>query len=261
MPDIIIEIWSIEKEALLVEFADIAQCYKWLNSRSHRKYTKIHEYFTIPTIVLSTLTGTASFAQLNFPYGAINYTPYIIGTITIFIGILSTIQQYLKVTELKENYRISSILWDKYARNIRIELSKAPVERMDAGNFMRLTRNDFDHLMETTPIISQKTIKDFKRKLMGTDNSDERKIYNALKKPDILDRIVSVEVNRHQWYKTPNNEGQDNISHIITQEQRNSNNGKPLETIIKGHEEKGKCSEEIDEEKGNLYNSKFDSDK
>ena len=193
--------WSIEQENLLVEWCDIAQCYKWLNSRSHRTYTEMHEWLTIPAIVLSTLTGTASFAQLSFPYGAINYTPYIIGTITIFIGVLTTVQQYLKVTELKENYRISAILWDKYARNIRIELARAPNERMDARNFMKLCRNELDHLMETAPLIGQKTIKQFKAKFMGEENSPERIIYDALIKPDICGAIVSAETNRHHWFK------------------------------------------------------------
>jgi hypothetical protein len=185
--------WSIEQENLLVEWCDIAQCYKWLNSCAYRKYSRMHSFFTIPTIVFSTLTGTASFAQFNFPIEAQIYTPYIIGSITLFVGVLSTIQQYLKVTELKENYRISTILWDKYARNIRIELTRNPKERMDAGNFLKLTRTEFDHLMESTPLIPNQVIKLFKEKFMGQEGSKQREIYNQLKKPDICDVLVSSE--------------------------------------------------------------------
>lgn len=104
--------WSVEKELLLVEWADTAQCYRWLNSHSYRRYTALHAWFTIPTIFLSTLTGTASFIQLR---GDIQFFQFIIGSISLFVGILSTIQQFLKVSELKENYRISAILWDKYS--------------------------------------------------------------------------------------------------------------------------------------------------
>lgn len=193
--------WSIEQENLLVEWCDIAQCYRWLNSSSHRTYTKLHEWYTIPTIILSTLTGTASFAQLSFPLGVINYSPYIIGSVTIFVGVLTTIQQYQKITEFKENYRISAILWDKYQRNIRIELSRAPDERMDARNFLKLCRNELDHLMETTPLITQRTIKKFQIKFKGEPGTPERKIYDDLKKPDILGAIISAETNRHHWFK------------------------------------------------------------
>jgi hypothetical protein len=200
--------WSTEQENLLVEWCDIAQCYKWLNSSSHRTYTKLHDWYTIPTIILSTLTGTASFAQLSFPFGVINYSPYIIGSVTIFVGVLTTIQQYQKITEFKENYRISAILWDKYQRNIRIELARAPDERMDARNFLKLCRNELDHLMETTPLITQRTIKKFKIKFKGEVGTPERKIYDDLKKPDILGAIISAETNRHHWFK--NDEMMDN---------------------------------------------------
>jgi hypothetical protein len=194
--------WTVEKEMLLVEWADMAKCYKWMTLKAHKKYTKLHKFFTIPTIVLSTLTGTASFALSGLPSNATIYAPYIIGSTTIFIGILSTIQQFLKISELKESFLISAILWDKYARNISIELSKEPLERMNSKNFMKVTRVNFDHLMESTPPIPQNIVLLFKKKFMGKEGSEQRTIYNALKKPDILDFIVSTDINRHQWYKS-----------------------------------------------------------
>ncbi len=190
--------WSVEKELLLVEWADIAQCYRWLNSHSYRRYTGLHAWFTIPTIFLSTLTGTASFVQQR---REIQYIQFIIGTISLFVGVLSTIQQFLKISELKENYRISAIMWDKYSRNIRIELTKSPNERMNAGSFMKTTRTEFDHLMETTPPISKYSIDEFKRCFKGKEGSDRRKSYDALKRPDILDKITTADNNRNQWFK------------------------------------------------------------
>ena len=190
--------WSVEKELLLVEWADTAQCYRWLNSHSYRRYTGLHAWFTIPTIFLSTLTGTASFIQQRED---IKYIQFIIGTISLFVGVLSTIQQFLKISELKENYRISAIMWDKYSRNIRIELTKSPSERMNAGSFMKTTRTEFDHLMETTPPISKYTIDQFKHHFKGKEGSERRKSYDALRRPDILDKITTADNNRNQWFK------------------------------------------------------------
>ena len=124
--------WSPENEMILVEWCDAAQCYKWLHSRSHVHYAKANAWFTIPAIVLSTISGTASFAQTSLPDEYKPLAPVAIGSLNIFIGILTTIQQYLKIAELNEAHRAMSIAWDKYARNIRIELSKAPDERSDA---------------------------------------------------------------------------------------------------------------------------------
>jgi hypothetical protein len=184
----------------MVEWCDVAQCYKWLNSRSHEKYSNLNAWFTIPAIVLSTISGTASFAQSSLPDAYQVYSPMAIGAINIFIGILTTVQQYLKIAELNESHRVSSISWDKFSRNIRIELAKKPEERMDAGHFLKLCRQEFDRLMETSPIIHDDIIKEFKRKFEGKPGTIERERFDQLKKPDICDIIVSANETRHQWY-------------------------------------------------------------
>lgn len=161
--------WSYENEQILVEWCDVAQCYKWLNSKAHGKYSYRHAWFTIPAITLSTISGTASFAQTSIPLRYQRYAPMIIGTINILIGILTTIQQYLKISELNESHRVSAISWDKFARNIRIELAKDPSERMDAKSFIKISRQEFDRLMETSPAIPEDIIRQFKETFEGQD--------------------------------------------------------------------------------------------
>jgi hypothetical protein len=192
--------WSPENELIMVEWCDVAQCYKWLNARSHQKFSNLNAWFTIPAIVLSTISGTASFAQTSLPLEYQTFSPMAIGAINIFIGILTTVQQYLKIAELNEAHRVSSISWDKFSRNIRIELAKRPEERMDAGHFLKLCRQEFDRLMETSPIIQDDIIKEFNYKFQGKPGSPERERFEQLKKPDICDIIVSANETRHQWY-------------------------------------------------------------
>lgn len=191
--------WSEENETILVEWCDVAQCYKWLNARAHGKYSYMHAWFTIPAITLSTVSGTASFAQASLPVAYQTYAPMVIGTINILIGILTTVQQYLKISELNEAHRVSSISWDKYARNIRIELAKTPEERMDAGSFIKLCRQEFDRLMETSPMIPTNIITEFGIKFRGKDPEAIEK-FKKLRKPDICDTIISVNETRHKWY-------------------------------------------------------------
>jgi len=184
--------WTKENEDIMIEWCDVAQCYKWLNTRAHQKYSKKHAWFTIPTIVLSTITGTASFAQTSLPLNYQPYAPMVIGTINICIGILSTVQQYLKISELNESHRVASIAWDKFARNIKIELAKSPLERMECGQFLKHNRQEYDRLMETSPSIPLDILGEFKKSLPGRVGSDQRKKYDTLKKPDICDTIVSA---------------------------------------------------------------------
>ena len=191
--------WSEENETILVEWCDIAQCYKWLYSRSHSQYALMHAWFTIPTIILSTISGTASFAQASIPIEFQSYATLGIGTLNILIGICATVQQYLKISELNEAHRVSAISWDKFARNIRIELAKTPDERTDAGSFIKICRQEFDRLMETSPRIPDKTVNEFIDKFRGS-TEEERNKFKSLKKPDICDTITSVNETRHKWY-------------------------------------------------------------
>lgn len=196
--------WSPDNEKIMIEWCDVAQCYKWLNYRSHGKLSTMHAWFTIPAIVFSTISGTASFAQESFPDNIKSYAPAIIGSINIFIGILTTIQQYLKISELNEAHRVSAISWDKFARNIRIELAKKPAERDNAGHFLKLCRQEFDRLMETSPSINDNVIDEFTQKFSGKPGTDKRLRFERLRKPDICDTIVSVDETRNKWYEQLN---------------------------------------------------------
>lgn len=196
--------WSPENEEILVEWCDVAKVYKWLSAKSHAKYRRLSARFTLPAITLSTITGTASFAQSSLPISLQAYAPAVIGSINIFIGILTTVQQYLKIGELNEAYRVASIAWDKFARNIKIELSKDPSERTDAGQFTKLCRNEYDRLMETSPPIEDDIIKLFKSTFQGKPNTTMREIYDELRKPDICSTIISCNATRNPWYKNIN---------------------------------------------------------
>ena len=213
--------WSPENELIMVEWCDVAQCYKWLNSRAHSKYSYMHAWFTIPAIIFSTISGTASFAQSSIPARFQAYAPLIIGTINICIGILTTIQQYLKISELNEAHRVSSIAWDKFARNIRIELSKHPDERTDAKTFIKICRQEFDRLMETSPDIKDIIIKEFNIAFTGKEGTKQRKRFEQLRKPDICDTIISADETRHKWYRELQNgeTTEDEIQHKFSQQQ------------------------------------------
>jgi hypothetical protein len=194
--------WSIENEKILVEWADIAQCYNWLNTESYSKYRTMHILFTIPTITLSTLTGTAAFAIT----GSLGLETMLIlartfGTINIIIGILSTIQQYLRVSELREQHRAIAITWGKLSRNIKTELKKDPVERVDCKYFLKSSKTEFDRLMEITPYVSKDIITKFVQRFQGEEGSDQRQNYNELNKPDMCNMIISTNSVRNNWYK------------------------------------------------------------
>jgi len=182
--------WSNEHEVILVDWADKAMCYKWLHSKANSKFAKLSKYFTIPVIIISTLTGTANFAQDRVPAESLNLFVMVIGSLNIMAGIISTIQQFLKINELKESHRISSISWDKFYRNIKVELAKKPDERIPIEQMLKMCKEEYDRLIETSPKIETVIIDKFKKTFKGTPH------YEKIKKPEICDELITTDLFR-----------------------------------------------------------------
>jgi len=183
--------WCSQHEDILVEWADKAICYRWLHATSHSSYSFKSRWFTIPVIIMSTLTGTANFAQERIP---VDYQPMytiIVGSINIFAGIITTVQQFLKINELNESHRVSSIGWDKFYRNIKLELAKSRAERMHVFQMLKISKEEFDRLMETSPTVDKKIILQFNKKFSNKsmEINDNK---NQLHKPEICDALEST---------------------------------------------------------------------
>jgi len=186
--------WTEEHEHIFIEWSDKSMIYRWLHARANVMYSNLNALYTIPVIIISTLTGTANFAQDKVPQQYQSYFGMVIGTFNIVAGIVTTIQQFLKITQLNEAHRVSSIAWDKFYRNIKIELSKHPSERMQVLQLLKICKEEFDRLMETSPVIPDKIIADFKESFQDTDT------YKQISKPEICDVLVSTNETRNSWF-------------------------------------------------------------
>ena len=190
--------WTPEHEKLLIEWGDKAMCYRWLHAKANAMFSTLNTWYTIPVIVISTLTGTANFAQERVPLQYQSFFVMIVGGFNILAGIITTIQQFLKITQLNEAHRVSSIAWDKFYRNIKVEVAKHPHERMEVKQMVKLCKEEFDRLMETCPSIPEKIIQDFKVAFK------ESETFKEVVKPEICDILVSTNEFRNQWFNDEN---------------------------------------------------------
>jgi hypothetical protein len=192
--------WTVEHEHILAEWADKAMCYRWLHAKSNSLYSNLNAWYTIPCIIISTLAGTANFAQTRVPQEYQGLFTMVVGGINILGGIISTIQQFLKITQLNEAHRVSSISWDKFYRNVKIELTKHPNERIHVSHMLKMSKEEFDRLMETSPVIPEKIIAEFKKSFQHSDD------YMKISKPEICDFLISTEEFRNPWFNEENRE-------------------------------------------------------
>lgn len=185
--------WSAQHEKILIDWADKAMCYRWLHGKANRKYYKLNAVFTIPVIIISTLTGTANFAQDKFEEGAQReYAVMTIGSLNILAGIITTVHQYLKISELNEAHRISCVAWDKFFRNLKVELAKPRDERVPVFQLLKWAKEEFDRLSETSPVVPQNIIKEF---FSAFKKNPE---FDTISKPDICDELVSIDKFMHK---------------------------------------------------------------
>ena len=186
--------WTKDHEKILVDWGDKAMCYRWLHAKSHNIFNKVNAMFTIPVIIMSTLTGTANFAQERVPLEYRGYYSMGVGLVNIIAGIITTIQQFLKISELNEAHRVSSISWDKFYRKIRVELAKPPQERQMVHDFLKSCTEEFDRLMETSPNIDKSVIGLFDKTFNDSLNPEKQRMFAQLKKPEICDALESIEM-------------------------------------------------------------------
>lgn len=153
--------WKDDQERMLKKWADKALCFKMMHERANKRYWCLNAWFNIPVIIISTITGTGNFASGSFGDGADQTFIFALGALNIFAGILATIASYTNVAQKLEAHRFSTISWDKYARKLQIELSKSRVDRAKAKDYIKQAAEDYDRLIEMSPILPNDIIRWF----------------------------------------------------------------------------------------------------
>ncbi len=179
-------VWHPQQESILKRWSEIGSSYRYLHDRAFTKYSTQNFRFALPVIVISTITGTANFAQGSFPKSWQSYVPLGIGFLNLSAGLITTIAQFLRVSELLEGHRAAAIAYSKFSRNISVELS-LPVEDRSCGGteFVNKCRNELDRMIEQSPNIPLDIVKKFAVTFKDDD----------FMKPEIL-KISSVQVYR-----------------------------------------------------------------
>jgi len=159
--------WHAQQEDILKEWSEQAGCYRWMHERAYQVYKKQNMRFSIPVIVISTITGTANFAQSGFPESIKGWAPLIIGTLNLAAGLITTIAQFLRVSELLEGHRAASIAYSKLSRNIAVELSLPSDERSMPGiEYIKQCRSDIDRLIEQSPPVPPEILNTFDKNIL-----------------------------------------------------------------------------------------------
>ena len=64
-----------------------------------------------------------------------------VGALNLIVGIITTVAQFLKLNELNESHRVSSIGWDKFIGILRLT-AKNPRERIPVGQMINYVKKN-----------------------------------------------------------------------------------------------------------------------
>ncbi len=172
------KIWHPQQEKILKAWGEAAARYRYMHYQAYCSFKNLSMKFTIPLIIVSTVTGTANFAQETFPPSVQPFVPSAIGGLNLITAIATTIMQFLKINELMEGHRVASVQYGKVSRTIRLELTLPLSERTQNGTVMiENMRTEYDRLIEQSPNVPRKTLDAFEREFPDD---------NAFFKPEIM---------------------------------------------------------------------------
>jgi len=157
-------IWTSSLENILKEWAELSRVHSFLHSQAHLSYKKRSNYFAIPVIVLSTLSGFVSMSlpQFNFSEFDKNVAAVSIGLVNIGCGVLQTLSQILKINELSHQHLTASADYEALALDIEVELRLERGFRKEPTNFLKTCRSTFERLEKGSPIVPSKISEKFK---------------------------------------------------------------------------------------------------
>jgi hypothetical protein len=221
-------IWHKQQEKVLKQWAEVSASYRYMHDRAYIQYNNQNMRLALPVIIISTITGTANFAQGSFPASWQTYVPLAIGFLNLSAGLITTIAQFLRVSELLEGHRAATISYSKFSRNISVELS-LPYEQRTCGGleFINKSRSEIDRLIEQSPNIPLNIVKQFGKKFHEYD----------FMKPQILE-IYGVDV-----YKDDEDEIERREHEILEKHQKREE-----DIINKERKRRQSLKEEIEEE-------------
>lgn len=148
------EMWNEYHEDILRQWGEQSACYRYMHHKAFLMFKRMSLRFNLPVIVLSTITGTANFAQSTLPPSIRSTAPAIIGGMNLVAGLIATIMQFLKINELMENHRTAALGHGNLSRNIRLQLALPREERKKEGlKFVEECKTMYDSLLEQSPPI------------------------------------------------------------------------------------------------------------
>ena len=158
-------------------------CLSKAHDSAQRWTANYHTYLTIPTIILSGLSGLGAVGSESLlPFHG---STTLVGLISFTCATLQTISSYFSFSSRAANHRNASTQYAKLSSLISFELSLPRAERMSADKLLALIKDESSRLLESAPQLPATVIREFK--IQNKDaNVSVPAVLNGLEPIDII---------------------------------------------------------------------------
>jgi len=149
--------WTLEEEAYLIRLSSAAELLATRFKERYGYYRLLQARFQIPAIVVSSGIGLASFGVGQFPRDAQTVINLSMGITGLMLGILNSVQSYLKIGETMAAALLASSQFQKLTEHVALELSMPRESRSKSGlMFVRDAYNQYEKIYEAAPPVMRR---------------------------------------------------------------------------------------------------------
>jgi len=187
--------WNPSLEKIIAEEAEKCAGLGWLHGECEKYFAFRTNWVSLPVIILSTFNGFLS-GSSGMIFSNATSSSIGIGAVSLITGVISTVGSYFAWAKRTEAHRISAIQYQKLARFLTIEMNLPKSERLQAKDVLKLTKDQIERLLETSPAIPDYIIKNYKNKF---------KSITDVAQPEIIGGVNKVSINTYEMPEANNN--------------------------------------------------------
>lgn len=179
--------WTNNLEKYFKMLGENSLCLSVLHKNSEAHYSTKAQYIDLPVIILSTLCGSLTLSAENlFGPTMEGEALKIVGGLSLFTGILGTIQSYFSFNRKAENHRISYLQYSKLYRFLKIQMGLPRDQRIAPKDLLKITMENFERLNEISGLIPEVIASKFKNKYKK----------EKISRPEVVNGLEEIEIFR-----------------------------------------------------------------
>ena len=145
-------LWRASEEAYLQQINRSAQNLSDVYNAKFEKLRDLSTKFRLPAIVIGATASAVSFGTSTFPMQIQGYISVIVGTTSLLIAIINTIESYLEISKTMTAALMTSTNMKKLSDDILCELALEEADRETSGIFfLRTVYTRYQQIITSAP--------------------------------------------------------------------------------------------------------------